>query len=247
VTAAVKNLALLFGCLLVLSCSGGGASSGQGGHGGGQAGAAGSAGNGGATGSGGTGGGGNFGQAGSTGSGGSAGQAGTTGGAAGTSGAGGHGGASTGGAGGSGPGGQQGGATGSAGHGGAGHGGGTGGGGRGGGGGGAGTVGQGGAGGNEQTCNQFQVAYSAAYLRARTCHANLSVAQCTHLVVISLSCGCQGWVNDTTELDQIHAQFTAAGCTSKVCPIACPAPGARGGCAVADSGDICTSVFTTTN
>jgi hypothetical protein len=48
-------------------------------------------------------------------------------------------------------------------------------------------------------------------------------------------------VNDTTELDRIHAQWTSAGCTPGiVCPaIACVNPGTRGSCVPANSGDLC--------
>jgi hypothetical protein len=63
--------------------------------------------------------------------------------------------------------------------------------------------------------------------------------QCTHLVTVSLSCGCQGWVNDPTELDTIHAQWTSAGCTAQLCPGACVAPGDLGACVPINSGDVC--------
>ena len=79
-----------------------------------------------------------------------------------------------------------------------------------------------------------------AILRARMCTL-ATTGQCTHLVLSSLSCGCQAWVNDTTELDVIHAAWTAAGCTGGiVCPaIACLSPGTHGVCVPADSGDFC--------
>ena len=62
---------------------------------------------------------------------------------------------------------------------------------------------------------------------------------CIHLVTASLTCGCQTWVNDTTEIDKIQAQWTAAGCTAMVCPILCPNPGTRSVCLPNDSGDWC--------
>ena len=49
------------------------------------------------------------------------------------------------------------------------------------------------------------------------------------------------WVNDTTELDRIQAQWTAAGCTPGiVCPaIACLESRHRAACVPANSGDLC--------
>jgi hypothetical protein len=72
------------------------------------------------------------------------------------------------------------------------------------------------------------------------CNAALSVEQCTHLVLASLTCTCQVWVNDTTELDKIHGQWNAAGCTTAVCPAAlCINPGTHAACVPANSGDLC--------
>jgi hypothetical protein len=53
------------------------------------------------------------------------------------------------------------------------------------------------------------------------------------------------WVNDTTELDKIKAQWDAAGCTGGIaCPaIACVNPGTKANCVVANAGDICQSAF----
>jgi hypothetical protein len=78
-------------------------------------------------------------------------------------------------------------------------------------------------------------------VRARMCSANLTVLQCTHLVLSSLSCGCQTWVNDTTEIDAIKAQWDTAGCTGGIaCPlIACVNPGTHANCVPANSGDLC--------
>jgi hypothetical protein len=71
------------------------------------------------------------------------------------------------------------------------------------------------------------------------CNASASGAQCTHLVVSSLACGCQAWVEDTSKLDPIQAQWTAAGCASQACPVACIAPGNSGACIGINSGDVC--------
>jgi hypothetical protein len=62
---------------------------------------------------------------------------------------------------------------------------------------------------------------------------------CAHLVTASLRCGCQTWVNDKTELDRIHAQWTAAGCVAVPCPIFCEATGTKAACLHNDSGDWC--------
>lgn len=106
---------------------------------------------------------------------------------------------------------------------------------------GKGTGGQaGGQGGNNgATCAQLATDYATAFTQARMCNTSVSTAQCTHLVVSSLSCGCQGWVNDTSQLDPIAAQWTAAGCVSELCPVACIAPGTSGACAPINSGDVC--------
>jgi hypothetical protein len=58
--------------------------------------------------------------------------------------------------------------------------------------------------------------------------------------VVGGACGCPTWVNDTSELDPIAAQWAAAGCTSQVCPgVACVAPGTSAVCVPANSGDLC--------
>jgi hypothetical protein len=51
---------------------------------------------------------------------------------------------------------------------------------------------------------------------------------------------CPTFVDNTTELDKIYAQFQAAGCTPAIaCPaIVCVAP-TRGACVSIDSGDWC--------
>ena len=74
-----------------------------------------------------------------------------------------------------------------------------------------GSNGGGGQAGNGATCARLATDYSTAFLQARMCNASVSTAQCTHLVTESLTCGCQGWVNDTSALDRIQAQWTAAG------------------------------------
>ena len=49
------------------------------------------------------------------------------------------------------------------------------------------------------------------------------------------------WVNDTTELDKIKAQWDAAGCTAGIiCPaVVCINPGTKAACVPANSGDLC--------
>jgi hypothetical protein len=101
--------------------------------------------------------------------------------------------------------------------------------------------GGGGQGGNAATCAQLAIDYSTAYLQARMCNSGSGTGQCAHLVITSLTCGCQGWVNDTSALDPIHAQWTAAGCTSQACPVACSNPGTIGVCVPINSGDYCMS------
>jgi hypothetical protein len=187
------------------------------------------------------GGGGQGGQAGSpagSGGGGSGGQTGGSGGSAGSTGSGGQTGGSTGtggnnaGRGGNtGTGGQTGGSTGSGGNAG-----------RGGAGGQGGKAGQGGAGG--QSCSELQSAYSKALTEAKMCNAALSRQQCTHLVSSLLTC-CPTYVDDTTEIDKIYAQWQAAGCIPTIaCPaIVCAVP-SRANCVPMNSGDWCTDVLT---
>jgi hypothetical protein len=95
--------------------------------------------------------------------------------------------------------------------------------------------GQGGTGG--QSCSDLANAYSQAMMNARMCKGD---PPCSHLVTASLQCGCQAWVSDTTELDKIQAQWTAAGCTTLFCPILCVNTGTHAVCVPNDSGDWCT-------
>jgi hypothetical protein len=111
----------------------------------------------------------------------------------------------------------------------------------------AGMAGQGGTNGNAEACDQLESDYFAAFRRALMCHANSSAEQCTHLVDASLTCRCQGWVTDTSELDAIRADWTAAGCTPKLCTALCPAAGEHAVCTAVNSGDLCTPVITATN
>jgi hypothetical protein len=227
-----KKIALLAGCLLVLACSSNGerGGMGQGGRGGGQTGGTGGSGHGGSPGSAGDSGngggqpGGSPGSAGNSGGGHAGSEAGGRGGSGATAGNTGGGGQ----AGAAGQGGESGGhAGGRAGHGGA--------------GGGGGKAGQGGAGGNGPSCTEIQTAYAKAISNARMCSLASSATQCTHLVPGALSCGCPVWVNDTTELDRIKAQWDAAGCTPGiVCPaLACLSAGTHAVCVPIDSGDVC--------
>src|SRR4029077_7174611 len=106
-----------------------------------------------------------------------------------------------------------------------------------GGGGNTGTGGPGGVGG--QSCTQIATLYTDAIVQARMCNASATTPQCTHLVLASLTCTCQTWVNNTTTLDAIHTLYTQAGCTTAACPIACVNPGSDGACVAVNSGDFC--------
>ena len=215
VQGRVKKLALLAGCLLCLACTdnGGDANTGQGGHAGGQAGSTG----------------------GTTGAGGITGSAGSSGGGTGSAGTTGSGGQAAGASGSAGAAGGRGGVVGTAGNTGA--------------GGLAGKGGQGGAGGQAgvgggggQSCAQIEAAYTQAIQQARMCRAGTGGAgPCPYLVSSALSCGCQIWAGDTTEIDKIKAQWNAAGCTPGIiCPaIACLNPGTKASCLPNDSGDWC--------
>ena len=225
----MKKLALLAGCLFLFACSSDGDRGGGGGQGG-QAGSPAGSGGGGGSGGGQTGGSGGSGSAGTTGSGGNAGRGGNagsggqTGGSTGTGGNAGRGGNT-------GSGGQTGGSTGSGGNAG-----------RGGAGGQGGKAGQGGTGG--QSCSELQTAYSKALTQAKMCNAALDRQQCLHLVSSLLTC-CPTYVDDTTEIDKIYAQWQAAGCIPTIgCPaVVCSVP-TRGNCVPMNSGDRCTDVLT---
>jgi hypothetical protein len=118
-------------------------------------------------------------------------------------------------------------------------------------GGGAGTGGGGstGAGGGTtdagNPCSTLPQDYAAALMRAKQCSIATSTA-CLHSVDGSLQCpGCTTHVNDTTELDAIRAQYTAASCPPTPCPaIACVRVGIPT-CQALDGGvnGVCVDVF----
>jgi len=97
--------------------------------------------------------------------------------------------------------------------------------------------GGGGGGGGGDTCAALGVAYDAAYQRAITCSPFVNSVQCAQLASPSLPCpSCMLHVNDTTELDQIRAQYDTAHCPPVPCPaIACILPG-TGTCVANDGG-----------
>jgi hypothetical protein len=110
--------------------------------------------------------------------------------------------------------------------------------------GGAGHDGGAGAGGHQgdggQSCTELQTEYANAFPAARSCDVKAN-AQCAHLASMTLSpcfSNCMTYVNDTTTLDAIKAQWLAAGCNAVpvVCPaIACIQPTGKM-CVAADGG-----------
>jgi hypothetical protein len=119
-----------------------------------------------------------------------------------------------------------------------------------------GTAGAGGAGGGNATdggsgdagvasCATLAADYVAAFNEAKKCLPGQSAPQCTVTARPSLvGCGCPTHVQSTTTLDQIGAQWDAAGCRSlgpaMVCSFVCPSPG-TGVCSVDTStSGICT-------
>lgn len=102
-----------------------------------------------------------------------------------------------------------------------------------------GATGSGGASGQDagNTCESLMATYNDAYQRAVACNPALNSPQCTPLASPSLPCqGCLLNVHDTTELDQIRAQYNAAQCPPVPCPaIACINPGV-GACIPVDGG-----------
>jgi hypothetical protein len=74
-----------------------------------------------------------------------------------------------------------------------------------------------------QSCTELQSEYADALVAARSCDVKAS-GQCAHLASSTLSpCfyGCMTYVNDSTALDAIKAEWIGAGCNSA--PVACPA------------------------
>jgi hypothetical protein len=87
-----------------------------------------------------------------------------------------------------------------------------------------GSSGSGGADGGD-ACAALVAAYGQAYGRALDCNPSIDSVQCHTLTRSSLGCGqCETYVNDSTELDQIRAQYSAS-CPPVPCPyIACILP-----------------------
>jgi hypothetical protein len=101
-------------------------------------------------------------------------------------------------------------------------------------------AGSGGAGG--ESCAMLMADYDAAFKEASKCIPGQStVTVCTATARPSLSCSCPTHVQSTAKLDQIHAQWDAAGCTTPgVCLPACLSPG-TGVCSPdTSSGGVCT-------
>jgi hypothetical protein len=101
-----------------------------------------------------------------------------------------------------------------------------------------GTGGKGGQGGSP-SCDTIATEYSTALGQAKVCTPG-AAGQCQQMVDSSISCpGCKTYVNDTTMLNTIEAEWTAAGCASMhfVCPaIACVLPGNSTCAAIATGG-----------
>jgi len=96
---------------------------------------------------------------------------------------------------------------------------------------GGGEPGGGGAGGasaaGDKTCAELDEEYHDALPSAQACDVG-GVGQCQTQVILSLSCGCRTFVNDSTVLDAMYARWKAAGCTPAQmnCPTGCPGPSA---------------------
>ncbi len=111
-----------------------------------------------------------------------------------------------------------------------------------------GSTGGGGASGADagDVCVSLMTTYAAAYQRAIACNPYINSLQCTQVASPSLPCqGCVQHVNDTTELDQIRAQYDAAKCPPVPCPaIPCHTAG-TGACLATDGGatGTCVSLF----
>ena len=100
-----------------------------------------------------------------------------------------------------------------------------------------------------ETCAELETDYSDALTAARKCTPG-AANQCQQLVDLSISCpGCKGYVNDATTLDTIAGEWKDQGCKASVCPaIACVAQG-TGVCMSTSGGPggTCQSGLATTN
>jgi hypothetical protein len=111
-----------------------------------------------------------------------------------------------------------------------------------------GTTGTGGQGGSP-SCDTLASEYTSALTKAKACTPG-TANQCQRMVDSSITCpGCKTYVNDTTTLDTIDAQWKAAGCDKMhfICPaIACVVPGQPTCQAAAPGGSTgtCTSIAT---
>ncbi len=82
-------------------------------------------------------------------------------------------------------------------------------------------AGAGGAGGSGPSCNSLQKAFTIALANAKSCVVG-GTGYCGVVTSDKLDCGCPTHVNDTKDIDSIRAQWTAANCSTGVCPnIAC--------------------------
>jgi len=100
-----------------------------------------------------------------------------------------------------------------------------------------------------ETCAELETDYSDALTAARKCTPG-AANQCQQLVDLSISCpGCKGYVNDATTLDTIAGKWKDQNCKGGFCPaIACIAPG-TGVCMSTSGGPggTCQSGLATTN
>ena len=88
----------------------------------------------------------------------------------------------------------------------------------------------------EVACRQLAYQYDVAIASAMACDVG-GTGQCQTHVVLSLSCGCQTFVNDSTEVDVLHGRWQAMGCVANQmdCPTGCP-PTSGAICTANDAG-----------
>ena len=88
-----------------------------------------------------------------------------------------------------------------------------------------------------EVCSSLESDYEKALIEAKQCHT--MAMECQLTASTSISCpGCSTHVQSTTKLNELSAQWTAAGCKRGLCPaIACRSPGV-GLCVSADGGSV---------
>jgi hypothetical protein len=91
---------------------------------------------------------------------------------------------------------------------------------------------------DDASCANLPATYAASVAAAQTCAPNGDAGQCQMLVRSVIPCNCPTYVNDTTTLDRLNAEWQAKGCSLPAgtgCATGCPNERPRI-CVAADGG-----------